>query len=277
MTGPRFERLVRIMRDLRGPEGCPWDRQQDLRSLQPMLIEELYEVVEAVDTEDYPGLAEELGDLLLHIVFHAELGRETGAFDIDTVLDGICEKLVRRHPHVFGDEAAGDADQALANWEAIKRREKQDSGAPPAVNASLLDGIPSRLPALSEAHKISERVARQGFDWPDLAGVLGKLEEETRELSEAASIEDEATRRDAAEAEIGDMLFVVVNIARHLGLDSEAALKRSNRKFRERFRHIETVLGRSGRTPADAAPGELESLWQQAKALPAKTFDDIRR
>ena len=262
MTGPRFERLVGIMKELLGPEGCPWDREQDLKSLQPMLIEEVYEVVEAVDTGDYPGLAEELGDLLLHVVFHAELGREMGAFDIDTVIDGICDKLVRRHPHVFGDGAAGDAEQVLATWEAIKKQEKPDS----RDGLSVLDGIPPRLPALHEAHKISSRVARQGFDWPDVAGVLRKLREETGELEEALEIDDEAGRSDQAEAEIGDMLFVVVNIARHLGVDSESALKRANRKFRSRFRYVERALSMKGKALADSTLGEMESLWQDAKA-----------
>jgi len=264
MTGPRFERLVEIMRQLRGPEGCPWDREQDLKSLQPMLIEEVYEVVDAVDMGDFEGLKEELGDLLLHVVFHAELGREQGRFDIDDVLETIAEKLVRRHPHVFGDDTVSDSSEVLDSWEAIKKREK-------ALNRtrktdSVLDGIPTRLPALNEAHKISSRVARQGFDWPDLEGVLGKLAEEIAELGEATRIEDAASRKREAEAEIGDILFVVVNLARHLGVDSEVALNRSNRKFRGRYRYIEDALARSGRTPEDATPEEMECLWQEAKA-----------
>lgn len=265
MTGPAFERLVRIMRELRGPEGCPWDKQQNLRSLQPMLIEEVYEVVEAVDTEDYQGLAEELGDVLLHVVFHAELGREIGAFDIDTVVEGIADKLVRRHPHVFGDQTAGDAGEGLEHWEAIKKQEKK-TGPGHDPEGSILDGIPPRLPALHEAHKISERVARRGFDWPDLEGVLGKLTEETAELKDAAAIADPERRRREAESEIGDLLFVVVNLARHLDVDSERALKGANRRFRSRFAHIEAALSSSGRRVEDATLQEMEALWQEAKA-----------
>ena len=267
MTGQRFQRLVGIMRELRGPQGCPWDREQDLKSLQPMLIEEVYEVVEAVDTEDYRGLAEELGDLLLHVVFHAELGREMNAFDIDAVIDGICEKLVRRHPHVFGGEAAADAGQVLENWEAIKRREKKPPDGASGTGHSVLDGIPPRLPALYEAHKISSRVARQGFDWTGVGDVLEKLSEEVAELRAAIGIEDPLRRAEEVEGEIGDLLFVLVNIARHLGVDSETALKRSNRKFRSRFQYIERTLSREGKDLAGTPLEVMESLWQEAKSL----------
>lgn len=275
MTGPAFERLVRIMRDLRGPDGCPWDKEQDLASLQPMLIEEVYEVVEAVDAGNLEALAEELGDLLLHVVFHAELGREMGAFDIDTVIEGISEKLIRRHPHVFGDETAKDAGEVLTHWEAIKKKEKQGGeGEEADRDASILDGIPPRLPALNEAHKISGRVARVGFDWPGVDGVLEKLEEETAELTSALAMEDPSRRKAGAEEEIGDVLFVVVNIARHLGIDSERALKQANRKFRSRFGYVEAALARSGRTPADARSDEMEALWQEAKTVESQTPDE---
>jgi len=266
MTGAAFERLVDIMRTLRGPQGCPWDRQQDLKSLQPMLIEEVYEVVEAVDNGDLPALSEELGDLLLHIVFHAEIGREQEAFDIDAVLAGICDKLIRRHPHVFGEATARDAGEVLENWEAIKKREKVADPEDGDGEGSVLDGIPPRLPALYEAHKISARVARRGFDWDGVEAVLTKLAEETAELRMAVAIDDPDTRSREVEEELGDMLFVVVNIARHLGVDSEAALKRSNRKFTRRFRHMEEALARSGRSLEESNSGELETLWQSAKA-----------
>lgn len=262
-TGERFERLVALMRRLRGPSGCPWDREQDFQSLQPMLIEEVYEVVEAVDEDDLPGLAGELGDLLLHVVFHAEIGRELEAFDIDAVVAGISEKLIRRHPHVFGDAEAADSEAVLRNWGAIKQQERQEAGE---GEESVLDGIPRRLPPLHEAHKISSRVARQGFDWESLEGVFEKLGEEIAELKGAAALEDGGERRRAAEEEIGDLLFVVVNLARHLDVDSEAALRRSNRKFRSRYRHLEVRLARDGRTPLDATPEEMEALWQEAKA-----------
>lgn len=268
-TGAKFERLVEIMARLRGPEGCPWDREQDLDTLKPMLIEEVYEVVEAVDQRDYPGLAEELGDLMLHVVFHARLGEESDRFTIDDVLDGICEKLVRRHPHVFGDDDAADADQVLRNWEAIKKQEKEARGQTSQERPSVLDGIPTALPALHEAHKISSRVARVGFDWPDIEGVFGKLDEEIDELREAIAGPGDALSAKNIEAEVGDALFVLVNIARFLNVDSESALKRSNRKFQKRFRFVERALARVGKTAEDASPGELEAMWQEAKKAEA--------
>jgi MazG family protein len=236
-----------------------------------MLIEEVYDVVEAVDDGDMSGLAGELGDLLLHVVFHAELGSEQDAFDIDGVIAGISEKLIRRHPHVFGDGEAADPEEVVRNWEAIKQKERADAGV---AETSVLDGIPRRLPPLHEAHTISSRVARQGFDWPDLEGVFEKLAEEIVELRAAAGVADPDRRREEAEEEIGDLLFVVVNLARHLGVDSEAALRRSNRKFRRRFGHVEASLAREGRTPLDSTPEEMESLWQDAKRGAGKGDDE---
>src|SRR6516164_4345885 len=182
-TGPKFEKLVEIMTTLRGPDGCPWDRQQDFNSLKPMLVEEVYEVLEAVENNDSDGLSEELGDLLLHVVFHAQLGKEAGHFDIDTVIGKISEKLVRRHPHVFGDESASTPEEVIKNWEAIKAQEKAQKlkGRTPEQR-SLLEGIPTKLPAIHEAHQISSRAARVGFDWPDVEGIFDKLQEEVREL-----------------------------------------------------------------------------------------------
>src|SRR6266581_2964855 len=187
-TGEKFERLVEIMATLRGPNGCPWDKEQDFNSLKPMLVEEVYEVLEAVENNDFDGVAEELGDLLLHVVFHAYLGQEAGHFDINTVIDKISEKLIRRHPHVFGNETAGTADEVIKNWEAIKAKEKEQrlkSHTP--EQRSLLEGIPSKLPAIHEAHQISSRAARAGFDWPDIEGVFEKLQEEVLELKEVIS------------------------------------------------------------------------------------------
>src|ERR1700756_1530110 len=187
-TGERFERLVGIMEKLRGPDGCPWDREQDFNSLKPMLVEEVYEVLEAIENGDFEGMSEELGDLLLHVVFHAHLGKEAGQFDINTVIDTISAKLIRRHPHVFGNESASTAEEVIRNWEAIKAREKaqkQKSGSP--ERRSLLDGIPSKLPAIHEAHQISSRAARVGFDWPNLEGIFEKLQEEVQELKEVIS------------------------------------------------------------------------------------------
>ncbi len=263
MIGRNFERLVEIMTTLRAPEGCPWDREQDFDSLKPMLIEEVYELIDAIDDRDYPGIAEELGDVLLHILFNAQLGKEAGKFTIDTVIQGISEKLVRRHPHVFGNEAAADADQVVTNWEAIKEREKAEKGeGDPTRPPSVLEGIPSKLPALHEAHKISSRVVRVGFDWPEIDAVFDKLQEEIAELREAIA---DGSASEAVADEVGDVLFTMVNVARFLNIDTESALKRSNRKFRSRFRYVEEQLSLEGKTATDASVEEMEALWQQAK------------
>jgi MazG family protein len=260
-----FDRLVEIMATLRGPDGCPWDKEQDLDTLKPMLIEEVYEVIDAVDRKDYRNLCEELGDVLLHIVFHAQLGKEAGQFTIDQVIEGISEKLIRRHPHVFGDDDASDSAQVLENWEAIKMKEKEDQGQVPPEDHSVLDSIPPVLPALHEAHKISSKVARLGFEWPHIDDVFGKLDEEVGELREAMAQSDSDVRQDQIEDEVGDAFFVLVNIARHLNIDSESALNRSNRKFRSRFRHLESAFASEGKTVEDASLAEMEAMWQKAK------------
>jgi MazG family protein len=264
--GERFERLVEIMATLRGPNGCPWDKQQDFNSLKPMLVEEVYEVLEAIENEDFDGLAEELGDLLLHVVFPAQLAKETGKFDINAVLDRISDKLVRRHPHVFGSESASTPEEVIKNWEAIKAQEKAEKlkNRTPEQR-SLLEGIPSRLPAIHEAHQISARAARVGFDWPDVDGIFEKLQEEVRELKEVISSDGDEMQRERLEDEIGDMLFVIVNIARYLKIDSESALKRSNRKFKKRFRFMELELIRQGKSLEETPLEEMEALWQKAK------------
>jgi len=266
-TGEKFERLVEIMATLRGPNGCPWDKQQDFNSLKPMLVEEVYEVLEAVENGDFDGISEELGDLLLHVVFHAYLGKEAGQFDINTVIDKISEKLVRRHPHVFGTESASTADEVIKNWEAIKAQEKaQKLKNRTPEQRSLLEGIPSKLPAIHEAHQISSRAARVGFDWPDVEAIFDKLQEEVRELKEVISTADDESRRERLEDEIGDMLFVIVNIARYLKIDSESALKRANRKFKSRFQYMESELARQGKSLEQASLEEMEALWQKAKS-----------
>jgi len=265
MTGTKFEKLVEIMSALRAPNGCPWDKQQDHNTLKPMLVEETYEVLEAIDNKDSEGLREELGDLLLHIVFHAQLGKEAGNFNIDGVIDGICEKLIRRHPHVFGNDTAASPEEVVKNWEAIKAQEKAEklTGRTPEQR-SRLEGIPSKLPALHEAHQISSRAVRVGFDWPDIGGVFDKLEEETRELREALSTPEEQ-RQKRVEDEIGDLFFVVVNLARFLNVDSESALKRANRKFKVRFQHMEAQLANAGKNIDETSLEEMETLWKQAK------------
>src|SRR6185436_13515846 len=196
MTGAKFEKLVQIMARLRGPDGCPWDKEQDFNTLKPMLVEETYEVLEAIDNKDFDGLSEELGDLLLHVVFQARLGEEANRFDINTVVDKICQKLVRRHPHVFGSETASSAEQVIKNWEAIKAQEKAEKlkNRTPEQR-SLLEGIPSKLPAIHEAHQISARAARVGFDWPEIDGVFDKLQEEVRELKEVISSDGNENQR----------------------------------------------------------------------------------
>src|SRR5215813_3537712 len=266
-TGPKFERLVDIMATLRGPNGCPWDKQQDFNSLKPMLVEEVYEVLEAVENNDFEGLSEELGDLLLHVLFNAQLARESGRFDIDTVIDQISDKLVRRHPHVFGNESASTPEEVIKNWEAIKAQEKaQKLKNRTTEQRSLLEGIPSKLPAIHEAHQISSRAARVGFDWPDIEGVFDKLQEEVRELKEVISAGGDDKQREKLEDEIGDMLFVMVNIARYLKIDSESALKRANRKFKTRFKFMEKQLAEQGKTLDKTSLAEMEALWQKAKS-----------
>ena len=270
-TGKLFEKLVEIMATLRGPNGCPWDKEQDSNTLKPMLVEEVYEVLEAIDNRDFDGVSEELGDLLLHIVFQAQLGKESGKFDINTVITKICEKLIRRHPHVFGTESAGSSEEVIRNWEAIKAREKaQKLNSRTPEQRSLLEGIPSKLPAIHEAHQISSRAARVGFDWPDIEGIFDKLQEELRELrdviGEDANEDVKAPRQDRIEDEIGDLLFVMVNIARYLKIDSESALKRANRKFKSRFQFMEAALAREGKTLDQVDVNEMEALWQRAKS-----------
>src|SRR5437773_7805065 len=267
MTGQKFERLVEIMATLRGPAGCPWDKQQDFNSLKPMLVEEVYEVLEAIETNDSDGLSEELGDLLLHVVFHAHLGKEAGKFDINTVIQKISDKLVRRHPHVFGDESASTPEEVIKNWEAIKAQEKAEKlkNRTPEQR-SLLEGIPSKLPALHEAHQISSRAARVGFDWPDVEGIFEKLQEEVLELKAVISSGGDEGRRERLEDEIGDMLFVIVNIARYLKIDSESALKRANRQFKLHFQHMESELTKQGKSVEQTSLDEMEALWQTAKS-----------
>src|SRR5438876_3636903 len=199
-TGEKFERLVEIMATLRGPNGCPWDKQQDFNSLKPMLVEEVYEVLEAIEHNDFDGLSEELGDLLLHVVFHAQLGKEAGQFDINTVVEKTSEKLVRRHPHVFGNESVSTAEEVIKNLETIKAEEKaQKLQNRTPEQRSLLEGIPSKLPAIHEAHQISSRAARVGFDWPDVDGIFDKLQEEVRELREVIAEGNDHRRRERLE------------------------------------------------------------------------------
>jgi len=254
-TGERFERLVSIMARLRAPGGCPWDREQNFDTIKPYLLEETYEVLDAIDKRDWPGLAEELGDLLLQAVFFAQMASEEGRFNIDDSIDAISEKLVRRHPHVFGDANAKTADDVKRRWDEIKADEKKSKGI---EHQSRLDSVPRNLPALVEAQQISSKAAAVGFDWETPEQVLEKLEEELHELEDAR---DSASHAEI-EGEIGDLLFVLVNLARFLKVDPEQALRKTNAKFRKRFAHVE-----SRATLPGATIQEMEALWQEAKAL----------
>jgi tetrapyrrole methylase family protein/MazG family protein len=269
-----FQDLVALMARLRSPEGCPWDREQTYATLAPMLLEEAYEAFEAVE-EARAGrpanLCEELGDLLFQIVFYAQVAAERGEFTIDDVTGQIHAKMVRRHPHVFGDVVVRDNEELLRNWEALKAEEKRAAAkGVQVVDASLLDGVSSKAPALMEAHQLTTKAARVGFDWQSVDDIFDKLNEEVDELREAirnsraAGAESEPTAQRVRE-EVGDLLFVVTNIARHLDAEPEAALKLTNRKFRRRFRHIERGLRERGRELSEATLEEMEELWQEAK------------
>lgn len=269
--------LIAIMRALRTPvTGCPWDLEQRFETIAPYSIEEAYEVADAIARGDMADLKEELGDLLLQVVYHAQLAAEDQAFTFADVVHGITTKMIRRHPHVFGDEAARSAGMAKGFWERIKAEEKAEKAAerarlstPGAVDgprrAGLLADVPVGLPGMTRAIKLQEKAARVGFDWPGIGPVVGKLEEEVAELKEALA---EPARDAAAIAEeLGDLLFVAANLARHLNVDPEAAVRAANDKFTRRFRHIEARLAEDGRAPADSTLKEMDRLWDEAKAI----------
>jgi ATP diphosphatase len=278
-TGAKFERAKSIMARLRAPGGCPWDREQTFDTIKRYTLEETYEVLEAIDNRDWKELTSELGDLLLQVLFYAEMAEEQGSFTIDDVLDTLTNKLIYRHPHVFGDTKADDSAQVLKNWEALKAEEKRKSlpnngetlqTRPPL----LLESVSSRMPALQEAHKISSKAAHVGFDWPQVQGLFEKLAEETRELQEHLKDLPPSDKpdiplelREQIEGEVGDLFFVLVNVARYLSVDPESALRKTNRKFRRRFGWLEEQLLEQGRTLEEATLEEMETLWQQAKTL----------
>jgi len=306
-TGERFERAVQIMARLRAPGGCPWDREQTFDTIKPYTLEETYEVLEAIDNRDWPELTGELGDLLLQVLFYSEMAREAGHFSLDDVLDRLSNKLVDRHPHVFGEVKADTPAEVLRNWEALKAIEKEkekekEKKRPLAADGgksaeqtesaqagdvqSVLAGVSSKMPALMEAFKLSSRAAHVGFDWPEMEGLFAKLEEETSELRDelkavpmpafnaqslgkgiAGSGKPQVppALRERLEDEVGDLFFVLVNIARYLSLDPESALRKTNRKFKRRFQWMEERLRASGRAPQQASMEELETLWQAAK------------
>lgn len=261
--GARFDALVALIARLRAPGGCPWDREQTHHSLKPMTLEEAYEVVEAIDHGGDEELAGELGDLLLQVVFHSQIATEGERFSVADVIARISEKMVRRHPHVFGDDTAATSGEVLRNWEALKQAERRAKGEPDAPPESLLDSVSPRVPAVMEAYQLATKVGRVGFDWPDVAAVLGKLREETAELEEALQGEPQDLSR--VQDEIGDLLFTAVSVARLAGCDPESALKAANAKFRRRFRRVEERLRAEGRDPHDAAAGELDRAWDAVK------------
>jgi len=284
------------MERLRAPGGCPWDREQTFDSIKPYTLEETYEVLEAIDNRDWPELAGELGDLLLQVLFYAEMAKEQSSFSIDDVLDRLSTKLINRHPHVFGDVKADTSADVKRNWEAIKVEERKlkekerdkggEGSAEPAggEKRSILAGVSSAMPSLLEAQKLSSRAAQAGFDWPNVDGLFQKLKEETDELREELAefpapgprpqgrgvagsgrtvVPEKLQAR--LEEEVGDLFFVLVNIARYLSVDPESALRKTNRKFKRRFQWMEARLDESGRTPDQASMEELEALWQRAK------------
>ena len=290
-TGERFERAVGIMAKLRAPGGCPWDREQTFDSIKPYTLEEAYEVIEAIDNRDWDELTGELGDLLLQVLFYSEMAQEEGKFSIDNVLDTLSNKLINRHPHVFGEVIAETSSQVLRNWEAIKAEEKKKRLEERGVSVeteettqSLLSAVSSKVPSLMEAYKLSSRAARVGFDWPNIEGLLDKLREETQELQAEvdkipppgpvpvgrgiAGAKGETLPpglHQRLEDELGDLFFVLVNVARYLSVDPESALRKTNKKFRRRFEHVEQRLGAKGKKLEEASLDEMEELWQEAK------------
>ena len=261
----QFEKLVNVMERLRAPGGCPWDREQTYESLAPYLLEETYEAFDAIqevsETGNTEHLVEELGDVLLQVVFHSTIAKEKGDFTIDDVADEVAEKLILRHPHVFEDKKLETAEEVLSNWDDLKKEQRKKSGKVEKKTDSILDDIPVAFPALIEGNKITKKAAKVGFDWKDENQVFEKLDEETEELKNAIKTESKS----GMEEEIGDLLFVIVNLARKLKIEPENALKKTNRKFRKRFRFIENQLKTKNKKCEDVNLEEMDNLWNQAK------------
>lgn len=263
----QLEELVEVMAKLRAPDGCPWDRAQDYGTLKAYLIEEAYEVLEVMDITTPDAHREELGDLLLQIVFQAQIAKERGDFDIQEVIGAITDKMLRRHPHVFTDgPRASSPEEAYGQWERIKQEERRETAKGKSKEqASVLMGVPNHLPALLRALRVTDKASRVGFDWGDKSGVMDKLNEELAELSEAEALEDPAARKAAVQHEFGDVLFTMVNLARFLDLNPEEALRESTQRFMERFQSMERALEAEGRIIEDTNPETLDALWEAAK------------
>ncbi len=262
-----FDELTSVMTRLRAPGGCPWDAEQTYTSLAPYLLEECYETFDAIQEAATSGethnLQEELGDVLLQVVFHSTIAKEKGDFTIDEVVAGVTEKLILRHPHVFGEKELPTAQDVLNNWDELKKDQRAASGKIEKPKESILDDVPSSFPALLEGQKLTKKAAKVKFDWENIGQIFDKLTEETNELKEAI---EKNESNDNIEEEIGDLLFVVVNLARKLDVDAETALKKTNRKFRQRFKFIEQTLKENGKTPEDSDLQEMDALWNKAKS-----------
>lgn len=257
-----MQRLLELMTRLRDPErGCPWDKEQTFATIAPYTIEEAYEVADAIERADMPALKEELGDLLFQVVFHSRMAEEQGSFAFGDVVQGICDKMERRHPHVFGTEQIGDAEQQTLAWEEHKQRER---AAKQTGTSSVLDNVPVSLPALTRAAKLGKRAATVGFEWPEVQGALDKAEEELHEVRAAIA---DGTSPAAIEDELGDLLFCLVNICRHLRVDPEVALHKTNRKFERRFKHVETRVREQGRELTQSTLAEMDGYWDEAKRI----------
>ena len=273
-----IQRLLDVMARLRDPQrGCPWDLQQNFKTIAPYTVEEAYEVADAIERDHLPSLRDELGDLLFQVVFHSQMASEQGAFKFEDVVDAICDKMERRHPHVFGDASIANADAQTLAWEELKRRERAEKKAGPE-HASVLDDVPVALPALTRANKLGKRAAQVGFEWSNVHGAVEKLDEEIAEFkaevrshvclqADAAATTTEGRRQhERLAAEIGDVLFCVVNVCRYLKIDPEQALKRTNGSFERRFRYVERGLAARGKTPQQATLAEMDQLWDEGKA-----------
>jgi MazG family protein len=268
LAGEKLSKLVDLMAHLRGPEGCPWDREQDYDTLKGLLLEEAYEVIDTINARDFQGLEDELGDLLFQVVFYSRLAEEEGRFDIDKVIERVHAKLIRRHPHVFGEVHAGNADEALKSWLKVKEQERASAARSENEEKSVLDGIASALPATLAAYELGLRAAEVGFDWKKVEDLLEKVEEEIRELRRELNREA-GSRSSRLEEEVGDLLFAAANLARFLRSDPETCLRRANQKFRRRFQALEKEMTMRGRNLRECSLEEMESLWNELKSKEA--------